>query len=93
MVNNKQGLGCMPPSPSCPRTGLKLFLLQLYISCLTQILWHLWKTGVGDQEGESRGKKETEVGCSQTQALLKQSHSASALDDHIRNAKPLPARA
>lgn len=85
MANNKQGLGCLPSSPSYSHTGLKRFLLQLYISYLTQILWHLWKTG--------GGSKESEVGCSQAQVLPKQSHSASALDDHIRNAKPLPARA
>lgn len=88
MVNNKQGLGCLPPSRSCPHTSLELFLLKLYISCLTQILWHLWKAG-----GGGRGDTESEVGYSQTQVLPKQSHPASALDDHIRHAKALLARA
>lgn len=79
VVNSKQDLelGCL--SPHKPDSPS-----PSVVSCLTQILGELW---------EMEGAAETEVRCNQIQVLPKQPHSASALDDILENAKPLPARA
>lgn len=84
VVNSQQdfGLGLLPSSPHCPHTSLKLFLLQLYVSCLAHILWQLCKME------ETEGGGQPDSGAAKANSILPMPWMAI-----LENGKPLPARA